>query len=300
MFTKKRKTRNRRVQPPRYQKKVPFWKRGRKNNVYRRGRVRGEPTKFWRRAVLTLLGAGALAGVGLGLVVLYYHLLTSPYFCIKENSNIEIEGARRLTPELILKQAGLEPGLSLLALKPSQVERNLLAYSWIGQAECTRKWPDRLVLRIKEREPVALVQLGDLSYVDRQGRLFKPSPGDPHDFPVLTGLTEEDFVQTEGMVPEVLAQAFKLLDILKQTPPPLNLENVSEVHVDKERGYTLYANGLGAAVDLGLNDYPEKLQKFAQIWPVLSQKGYLAKTGRINLDYPQRVLLTVKGMEENP
>jgi cell division protein FtsQ len=299
MFFKKRKVRNRRVQPPRYQKKVPFWKRGRKNNVYRRSR-RGEPARIWRRAIFIFMGAGTLAGLSLGLVVLYYHLLTSPYFCIKENSNIEITGLRRLTPELILQQAGLKPGISLLALKPTQVERNLLAHPWIARVEVTRKWPDRLVLRLKEREPVALVQVGDLYYVDRQGHLFKPSPGDPHDFPVLTGLKQEDFARAEELLPEVLAQAFKLLDFLKEAPPPLNLENVSEVHVDKERGYTLYANGLGAAVDLGLNDYPEKLQKFALIWPVLAQKGYSAKLGRINLDYPQRALLTLKGMEENP
>jgi cell division protein FtsQ len=299
MFGKKTKGRNRRVHPPRYQKKVPFWKRGRKNNVYRRGR-RSEPTNFWRRAILIFLGAGTLAGLSLGLVVLYYHLLTSPHFCIKENSNIEIQGARRLTPELILQQAGVEPGASLLAVKPTQVERHLLAHPWIAWAEVTRKWPDRLVVKIKEREPVALVQMGELYYVDRQARLFKPSPGDPHDFPVLTGLSQEDFVQAEGIVPEAVARVFKLLDLLKETPPPLNLENISEVHVDKERGYTLYANGLKAAVDLGLTDYPEKLQKFAQIWPVLAQKGYLVKVGRINLDYPQRVLLTVKGMEENP
>lgn len=299
MFTKKSKSRNRRVQPPRYQKKVPFWKRARPRNVYRRGRR--EPTNFWRRAILIFLGAGTLAGLSLGLVVLYYHLLTSPYFCIKENSNIEIQGARRLTPELILQQAGLGPGANLLAVRPTQVERNLLAHPWIARAELTRKWPDHLVLRIKEREPVALVQMGELYYVDRQGRLFKPlSPGDPHDFPVLTGLRQEDFFHTEGALPEAVAQVFKLLDLLKEAPPPLNLENISEVHVDKERGFTLYANGLGAAVDLGLTDYPEKIQKFAQIWPVLAQKGYLVKVGRINLDYPQRVLLTLKGMEESP
>lgn len=298
MFTKKSKARNRRVQPPRYQKKVPFWKRGRRNNVYRRGRR--EPSNFWGRAILVFLGAGTLAGLSLGLVVLYYHLLTSPYFCIKENSSIEIQGARRLTPELILQQAGLGPGANLLAVKAAQVERNLLAHPWIARAEVTRKWPDRVVLRIKERDPVALVQIGELYYVDRQGRLFKPSPGDPHDFPVLTGLSQEDFIHAEEIVPEAMARVFKLLDILKEAPPPLNLANVSEVHVDKERGYTLFANGLGAAVDLGLTDYPEKLQKFAQIWPVLAQKGYLVKVGRINLDYPQRVLLTLKGMEESP
>jgi cell division septal protein FtsQ len=100
-------------------------------------------------------------------------------------------------------------------------------------------------------------------------------------------------------LPEVLAKAFQLLDLLKNAPPPLNLENISEVHIDLERGFTLYANGLGSALDLGLADFPEKLHKFTQIWPVLAQKGYASRAGRINLDYPQRVLLTLKGLEES-
>ena len=65
-----------------------------------------------------------------------------------------------------------------------------------------------------------------------------------------------------------------------------------------ERGFSIYANGLGGALDLGFNDYSQKLHKFAQIWPALAQKGYAARIGRINLDYPQRVLVTLKGMEE--
>jgi cell division protein FtsQ len=141
--------------------------------------------------------------------------------------------------------------------------------------------------------------MGELYYVDRQGSLFKPlTPGDPHNFPVLTGLAPEHFNPGEGPLPEALAQAFQLLELLRGAAPPLNLENISEVHVDLERGFTLYANGLGVALDLGFTGHQEKLQKFAQIWPILSQTGYLAKAGRINLDYPQRVLLTLKGMEE--
>jgi cell division protein FtsQ len=154
-------------------------------------------------------------------------------------------------------------------------------------------------LRIREREPVALVQMGELYYVDRQGRLFKPlSPGDPHDFPVITGLGREHFLLSEGALPEVLAKVFELLQLLKSAAPPLNLENIAEVHVDLERGFTLYANGLGSAVDLGLADFPEKLSKFARVWPILTQKGYLSRVERINLDYPQKVLLSQKGGDE--
>ncbi len=284
-----------RLVPQRPAKKTKIFRRG-PRNLYRRG---GSSPGSWRRPALFTFGFLILAGVSISLVLLYHQLLTSPRFCIKNIKNLEIVGLGRLTPETILEQAHLGPETNLLALRPGQVERALLAHPWIARAELTRIWPHRLRLRLKEREPVALVQMGELYYVDRQGCLFKPlSPGDPHNFPVITGLGPEHFRQGEGPVPEVLAQAFKLLELLKTASPPLNLENISELHVDLERGFTLYANGLGGGVDLGFTEHQGKLQKFAQIWPVLRQSGYLARAGRINLDYSQRVLLTLKGMEE--
>jgi cell division protein FtsQ len=243
-----------------------------------------------------------LAGLCLGLVVVYHQLLTCSTFCIKDIQDIEVEGARRLSRATLLEQSRLGPGLNLLAIRPAQVERALMAHPWIAKADVFRRWPHGLLIRIQERDPVALVQIGEeLLYMDRQGMLFKPlSPGDPHNFPVITGLTQEQFRHAAGDLPEVVAQVFQLMAVLKNNPPPLNLENISEIHVDLERGFSLYAMGLGAALDLGFNDYSEKLHKFAQLWPHLVQKGLLARVRRINLNYPLRVLVTLKGMEANP
>jgi len=276
--------------------------RGRSQNSYRRNRVKGESRKTWLRGLAWCAGLLTLAGLCLGLVVLYHQLLTSPMFCIKDINNIEIEGAKRLSRSLVLEQSKVGPGASLLAIRPGQVERALMAHPWIAKAEVSRKWPHSLYLKIQERDPVALVQFGeDLLYADRQGMIFKPlSPGDPHNFPVITGLTPEQFRHPAGDLPQVVTQAFQLMDVLKKTPPPLNLENISEIHVDLERGFTLYANGVGVGLDLGLQEYSEKLQKFAQLWPVLVQKGLLSKINRINLNYPRRALVTLKGMEANP
>jgi len=235
----------------------------------------------------------------LGLALLYYQVLTSSLFYIKDTKDIEITGLKRLQPELILKLAKLGPGTNLLALKPFQAERALETHPWIARASLTRNWPQRVHIHIQEREPTALVQLGELYYVDHRGRLFKPlSPGDPHDFPIITVLPREFFSPNEGALPETMTRITKLMDLLKKTPPPLNLENVSEIHVDLERGFTLYANGLGAGVDLGRDHYQEKLQRLALAWPVLTKRGYLPRTARISLDYPQKVLLTLKGTEE--
>jgi cell division septal protein FtsQ len=136
--------------------------------------------------------------------------------------------------------------------------------------------------------------------VDRGGHLFKPlSPGDPHDFPIITGLPREFFSPQQVALPGTMDRIVQLMDLLKNGPPPLNLENVSEIHVDLERGFTLFANGLGAGVDLGREQYQEKLQRLAQAWPVITNKGFLPRAARINLDYPQKVLLSLNGMEES-
>jgi cell division protein FtsQ len=294
--------RKNRLIPQKQQKRTRFLSRGRSQNSYRRNRLKGESRKIWLRGLAWCLGLLTLAGVCLGLVVLYHQLLTCNLFCIKDINNIEIEGAKRLSRSLVLEQSKVGSGASLLAVRPGQVERALMTHPWIAKAEVSRKWPHSLHLKIQERDPVALVQFGEeLLYMDRQGMIFKPlSPGDPHNFPVITGLTPEQFRHPAGDLPQVVTQAFQLMDVLKTSPPPLNLENISEIHVDLERGFTLYANGMGVGLDLGLQEYPEKLQKFAQLWPVLVQKGLLTKVNRINLNYPRRALVTLKGIGANP
>ena len=271
----------------------------RKRHSYRR-RSQGESPRYWRWAALLTFGFLTLAGLCLGLALLYYQVLTCDLFSINDTKNIKITGLKRLQPDLVLQMAKLDADTNLLALKPTQVEQTLETHPWIARANLTRKWPHRVHLHIQEREPVALVQAGELYYVDHRGNLFKPlSPGDPHDFPVITGLPREFFSPGQGALPETMAHIRQLVDLLKTTQAPLNLENISEIHVDLERGLTLYANGLGAGVDLGLGRYQEKLQRLARAWPTLTQKGYLPRAARINLDYPQKVVLSLKGMEEN-
>ncbi|MDD2903916.1 MAG: FtsQ-type POTRA domain-containing protein [Syntrophales bacterium] len=270
----------------------------RKRSQARRRQSEDAP-KYWRWVAFWTCGFLTLAGLGLGLALLYYQVLTWNGFVISDKKNIEITGLKRLQPELILKMAKIGPGTNLLALKPFQVERTLETHPWIARASLTRHWPQRVHLHIQEREPMALVQVGELCYLDHQGHLFKPlSPGDPHDFPIITGLPRKFFSPQEVALPGTMARIQELIALLKKSPSPLNLENISEIHVDLERGLTLFANGLGAGVDLGRERYPEKLQRLARAWPVITKKGYLSRAARISLDYPRKVLLTLKATEE--
>ena len=284
------------LKPQRPDKKAARLRR--KSHSHRRRQSEDAP-KYWRWVAIISFGMVTVAGLCLGLALLYYQVLTCSWFFVKDAKDINIVGLKRLQPEVILKLAKIGSGTNLLALKPIQVEQTLANHPWIAHASLTRKWPHRIQLQIQEREPMALVQVGELYYLDQQGRLFKPlSPGDPHDFPVITGLPRKFFSPDEAALPGTMARISGLMDLLKKTPPPLSLENISEIHVDLERGLTLFANGLKAGVDLGRDHYQEKLERLAQAWPSITRKGYLHRTARISLDYPRKVLLTLKGTEE--
>src|SRR4030042_1831174 len=135
---KKTVPRNTRLVPQRPVKKARFFSRGQPKNIYRRN-LFGGGKKPGLRLVLLSLGFLGLAGLCLGLVFFYHQLLTCSLFCIKDIRNIEIEGTHRLTPEVVLHLAKLSPDTTLLAVRPGQVRRTLLAPPWIARAELTRK-----------------------------------------------------------------------------------------------------------------------------------------------------------------
>jgi cell division protein FtsQ len=276
-------------------KKQSILRRGKSRNAVRRRR---EGTRIWPRILWFTLGLAGLAGIGLGLILLYYQLLTSPFFCIKDINNIEVTGTHRFSRSQILEMAHLDARTNLLALKPNLVEHALMTHPWIAKAELARHWPNHLTLHLTERTPLALVQLEDLYYIDRTGSLFKPSsPSDPHDFPVITGLSREQFPPGQSSPSMLVSQTLDLLKFLQDTAGPLKSSLVAEINVDPERGFTLYISGVKTAFYLGSTNLPEKIEKLTKIWPFLAHRGYLARAGRINLDHPQRLLLSLREVD---
>lgn len=236
-----------------------------------------------------------VAGLSLLLTFGYHFLLTLPYFCLKGPEAIQVTGQQRSQPELVLQQLQIKPGSSLLALQPLKVEAALLRQPWVAGVELQRQWPDRLFIRIKEHQAAAIVQLEELYLMNDRGWLFKAlEPQDPHDLPVITGLRQEYFHRPEGQMLPLLTKVFELLEFLQHQPTQeLNLAAISEIHVDPESGFTIYPQGLKAGINLGFKDYAGKLANLQKIWPQLQQR-HLADIEKVDLNYPNRVLVSLR------
>lgn len=254
---------------------------------------------FFQVSFVTISSAAVLAGFSFLLVISYHYLLALPYFCLKGPDSIKIEGQSLSSPAAVLKEMHIQPGASLLTVHPLKVEQALLRQPWIEQAELTRIWPDKINLKIREHQPLALVKLTDKLYLmDSKGILFKVmEPRDPHDFPVITGLQVEHFQRVEGIMTPLLAKVFDFIGLLQEKNNYLNLATISEINVDPERGITIYPSDLDLGVSIGFHDHSKKLANLQKVLPHLKQQGNLANIEKIDLNFPQRVLVSKKKID---
>ncbi|MBZ0253550.1 MAG: FtsQ-type POTRA domain-containing protein, partial [Candidatus Methylomirabilis sp.] len=101
--------------------------------------------------------------------------LMSPLFRLSE---VEVAGNDRLSDRKILEQADLAPGSYLWALSPTGIENRLMELRELKSASVGLAMPGRVVLNVRERDPVMLVsskgQPGRWYEADTEGVILGP------------------------------------------------------------------------------------------------------------------------------
>jgi cell division protein FtsQ len=128
-----------------------------------------------------LLGASVLGGVAAGLAAapslreLVRELLRSERI---QTRRIAVEGAQRLSAREVADATGVSAGTPLAELDVEGVLARLRAHPWIAQARAVRLPPDRLIVRVHEREPRGVTAAAESEtplLVDADGVPFAPA-----------------------------------------------------------------------------------------------------------------------------
>jgi cell division protein FtsQ len=106
------------------------------------------------RRLLALVAAAALI-VAAGLVAATY----TPLFAADA---IRVRGAHHLTKAEILRASGLERGVNVFHLDADAIEARIEREPWVAEATLTKELPGTLVVTIRERVPVAVVNDGSV------------------------------------------------------------------------------------------------------------------------------------------
>lgn len=247
-----------------------------------------------------------VVGLATGFFILVYDFITQcDYFAARQ---MKIEGAQRLTSEDVLRQAQIRIGDNILATNLALVRKRLLAHPWIAEAGVGREIPSRLIIRVKEHQALAIVDVGEKFLINRQGRIFKAwSPADPADLPVISGLAVSDLPvwgqpQASGKnAAPAPSQSFKaVLQVLHmglQRGSILPNRLVRQIKVDRQIGLTLYAFDGIKAINLGYSDYPGKYHMLANLFAYLKRQTNIPDYDRIDLNNLERVVVHPIGLQ---
>jgi len=200
----------------------------------------------------------------------YVHLLEDPYFRVKE---VKVEGGRKITKETLLLLTVMEGMPNLFSVKLKDVVKQLESHPWVGQVRVRKVFPNKILIQIEERKPMAIIQLEELYYIDTQGEIFSPvGEKDEYNYPYLTGLTRQVLEKDPVEAKRLISKAMELLRIvLQEKVPPL--EEISEIHMEKTFGIHCFTRSEGLEVKLGWEDFKEKLRRLSLIWSDLRKRG---------------------------
>jgi len=236
-----------------------------------------------KRQLLLLLSTVILVGAVLGAagIGLYKWLSHSDFFQI---TSISIQGTRKLAKATVLELSGIDIHSNLLAVDQDEIEARLAACGWIKKAEVRRQWPDRLQITIYERQAEALVY-GEQGwyFVDREGVVFaEVEPDDGLDFPVITGLREEDW--RDAGPDSAFSEVRSLLRQAGRGNINLPKQNISQLHVTNNKEIMLFLASRPIPIYLGRGEMDRKFVRLAKVLGWLYKKNQFSEATAIRFD----------------
>jgi cell division septal protein FtsQ len=184
---------------------------------------------------------------------------------------LEIAGHGMVGGREVLAASGLGPGQNLYAIDLEQVQRNIEALPWVRSARLRRRPPDRLVVRVTERQRVAWVEVGGLYGVDEQGVVLPGPRADVDsyarlDLPVVSGLDcSSDSLAPGARVPDAnLVELLRWWRCLSSVAPEFS-RNVSEMQPLAADAVRLRLVGDGLEVRLNRTCGAEQIRTLEEV-----------------------------------
>ena len=221
---------------------------------------------------IVLLASGTTAGLVMGGMALSGWTETSPVFNLDA---IVVAGNRTVGKEDIIRVSGLEMGRNIWSADLEETERRLMLDRRFDRVALSRRLPGTVVVRVKELQPIAIVQLDRLYGVSERAELILLSPGNGlPDLPVITvdasgfrsmsGAAEsrdlhfETLRETMLVDPE-MGRALYLMRVLRAMSPGM-YDELSEIHVSRPNDPIAYMVEGGLAIRFGTGHYPRKIE----------------------------------------
>jgi len=240
--------------------------------------VNGIRWRLW----FTVLAIGLIAAsTTLAAMRMRTHVLTGPayYFSREQKDALRIEGLVYASRSKVFRVFALDYEHSVFAISLDERSRRLLAIDWIEDASVARIWPNRLIVRVRERTPVAFVFFrSGVLLIDRHGVLLDPPAQAQFTYPVLGGVREDE---TEDQRAEHVRAMLAVQDDLGYLA-----KDVSEIDAADPDTIRIVAKVDNRALELTLGDsnYARRYRNFLNHYPEIEKHSPQVKSFDLRLD----------------
>lgn len=223
-----------------------------------------------------------------GLVLGISYLLSSPRFRI---SVIMVSGNHEVSLQEISDLMTVPKGENIFKFNSSRIIKILELHPWIKKAAIKRKLPNKILLTLDERKPIALLRLAPQEgyLLDREGFVIdKAGTADSGNLIKIMphGL---NIAPKEGnkLIDPVLKEILNLAYVFRRVSPWEGKE-LEQIEWHKELGTILKFKNLSTEFRLGKDHYQEKLIKSRLITEYLEPNKAIVY---MDLNYDDKVIV---------
>jgi len=206
-------------------------------------------------------------------------------------ASVKVTGTRYLDPAEVLAAAELPMGENMYKLDLKGAEARVKDLGWVDRVYLERRLPRSLVVAVRERVPVALLDSLRLYGVDREGRVLPVSPSlAEEDLPLISGLdVPPDAVGTTRMA-DRLEPGLEFLAFLERMDPDM-AHDVSEVDLgEKGTLRVTFLDGVEARFRRQVTE--TELKRMAAVLSDLGGKG--RRVASMDFRYSDSVFVKVR------
>lgn len=252
--------------------------------------------RLWLGAAAFLVVAASTA---LAAAKVREHILTDSAYQFSHDNReaLTIQGMVYAPRSKVMRVFAGDFGRSVFSIPLDERRRRLLAIDWVEDASVARIWPDRLIVRLRERRPVAFVffRTGVL-LIDRHGVLLDQPPQAQFAYPVLSGVREDETEEQRADHVRAMLRVQEDLGYLAR--------DVSEIDASDPDSIRIVAKAGNRAVELTMGDsnFAQRYQNFLAHFPEIEKHSPGAKSFDLRMDdrITVREATLVKGPAKEP
>lgn len=209
--------------------------------------------------------------------------LTVPADYGLESPNLEVEGIKYASRAQVLRLFDRDLGRSVFLFPLKARRRELLNVQWVHDASIVRVWPNRIQVRIQERQPAAFVKLKAESMerwalIDNEGVILDAPHKVAFRLPMLSGVTPDESLAQRGVR---VRRAERLLQDLGGLAGQVSEADVSDLDDLK---ITEKLDGRAVTLMLGDHNFSSRLQNFLNHYADIHRRIPQVTTFDLRLD----------------